>query len=143
MTRNTVDALAHASIVVVERAGYLLAFAPFFIDRLRTGLWPTSVFSLALDSALGAVIFLVAALMGYARRQAIRVNSLRTTLNEAIIHDLKNPMTAIMGCLSVVLEDGDVPHELRVAPDLGEDPHWVCEEDGTVVASVGHLSASR
>ena len=109
MTRNTVDALAHASIVLVERAGYLLAFAPFFIDRFRTGVWPTSVFSLALDSALGAVIFLVAALMGYARRQAIRVNSLRTTLNEAIIHDLKNPMTAIMGCLSVVLEDGGVP----------------------------------
>jgi len=41
------------------------------------------------------------------------------------------------------IEDGAVPHELRVAPDLGEDPHWVCEEDGTVVAPVGHLSASR
>ena len=33
------------------------------------------------------------------------------------------------------------PHELRVAPDLGEDPHWVCEEDGAVVASVGGLDA--
>ena len=31
------------------------------------------------------------------------------------------------------------PHELRVTPDLGEDPHWMCEEDGTVVASVGSL----
>lgn len=38
--------------------------------------------------------------------------------------------------------DGAVPHELRVAPDLGEDPHWVCEEHGTVVAPVGHLAAS-
>lgn len=30
-------------------------------------------------------------------------------------------------------------HELRVAPDLGEDPHWVCEELGAVVAPVGAL----
>ncbi len=37
-------------------------------------------------------------------------------------------------------DDVVAPHELRVAPDLGEDPHWVCEEDGTVVASVGALA---
>lgn len=37
-------------------------------------------------------------------------------------------------------DEGDVaPHELRVAPDLGEDPHWVCEEEGAVVAPVGAL----
>src|SRR5215218_6636399 len=40
--------------------------------------------------------------------------------------------------------DDDVPeHELRVTPDLGEDPHWVCEESGVVVARVGDLSAPR
>ena len=49
----------------------------------------------------------------------------------------------LCGRTHVDLEDEAVPHELRVAPDLGEDPHWVCEEDGTVVASVGQLSASR
>lgn len=31
------------------------------------------------------------------------------------------------------------PHELRVTPDLGEDPHWMCEEDGVLVAPVGAL----
>lgn len=31
------------------------------------------------------------------------------------------------------------PHPLRVDPDLGEDPHWVCEESGTVIAPVGAL----
>ena len=36
-------------------------------------------------------------------------------------------------------EEGEVPHELRVAPDLGDDPHWVCEERGCVVAPVGAL----
>ncbi len=34
-------------------------------------------------------------------------------------------------------EDGDDPHELRVTPDLGPDPQWMCEEDGCVVAPVG------
>jgi hypothetical protein len=39
---------------------------------------------------------------------------------------------------------GDVePHELRVTPDLGEDPHWVCEEDGSVVAAIGDLAPRR
>lgn len=38
--------------------------------------------------------------------------------------------------------DGEPPpHEMRVVPDLGEDPHWVCEEAGIVVASVGGLLA--
>lgn len=37
--------------------------------------------------------------------------------------------------------DADVaPHELRVSPDLGADPQWVCEEDGVVVAAVGALA---
>jgi hypothetical protein len=30
-------------------------------------------------------------------------------------------------------------HQLRIAPDLGPDPHWVCEDDGTVVAPLGAL----
>jgi hypothetical protein len=36
-------------------------------------------------------------------------------------------------------EGDDEPHELRVTPDLGENPHWVCEEHGCVVAPVGAL----
>jgi hypothetical protein len=37
-------------------------------------------------------------------------------------------------------EQALAPHELRVTPDLGDDPHWVCEEDGAVVAPVGDLT---
>ncbi len=33
----------------------------------------------------------------------------------------------------------DAEHSLHVEPELGEDPHWVCEESGTVVAPVGGL----
>ena len=38
-------------------------------------------------------------------------------------------------------EDGDDAHELRVTPDLGPDPQWMCEEHGCVVAPVGALHA--
>ncbi len=31
-------------------------------------------------------------------------------------------------------------HALHIEPDLGEDPHWVCEESGIVVAPLGTLS---
>jgi hypothetical protein len=37
-------------------------------------------------------------------------------------------------------EDAEEPHELRVTPDLGPDPHWMCEEEGCVVAPIGALS---
>ena len=30
-------------------------------------------------------------------------------------------------------------HELRIDPDLGPDPHWVCEEAGVLVAGLGEL----
>ncbi len=32
-----------------------------------------------------------------------------------------------------------VEHALRVEPELGADPHWVCEESASVVARVGAL----
>ena len=33
-------------------------------------------------------------------------------------------------------------HELRVEPDLGPDPQWVCEDAGAVVAPLGGLVAA-
>jgi len=31
------------------------------------------------------------------------------------------------------------PHELRIEPELGPSPHWVCERSGIVVAALGTL----
>ncbi|HSI93140.1 MAG TPA: hypothetical protein VK925_06535 [Jiangellaceae bacterium] len=30
-------------------------------------------------------------------------------------------------------------HELRISPELGTDPHWICEESGMTVAPLGAL----
>lgn len=35
--------------------------------------------------------------------------------------------------------EGDPFHSLAVVPELGPDPHWVCEESGLEIAAVGHL----
>ena len=48
------------------------------------------------------------------------------------------PVCLVDHSSDAVPADG-APHELRVDPDLGEDPHWVCEEAGVVVAPVGAL----
>jgi hypothetical protein len=34
------------------------------------------------------------------------------------------------------------PHALAVEPELGPDPHWVCEAAGAVVAPVGALKGA-
>jgi hypothetical protein len=31
-------------------------------------------------------------------------------------------------------------HELRIEPELGPDPHWVCERAGISVSALGHLT---
>lgn len=35
--------------------------------------------------------------------------------------------------------DETSPHELRIRPELGPDPHWVCEKAGMQVAPLGRL----
>jgi hypothetical protein len=35
--------------------------------------------------------------------------------------------------------DDTSPHELRIEPELGPDPHWVCEKAGITVAPLGAL----
>lgn len=61
-------------------------------------------------AALAAMLALIA-LIVRARRLAERVDGLRKTMAEAIIHDLKNPMTSVMGGISCVLHDDLAPEQ--------------------------------
>lgn len=58
-----------------------------------------------------AVMLVLIVLIWRARRLAERVDGLRKTMAEAIIHDLKNPMTSVMGGISCVLHDDLTPDQ--------------------------------
>lgn len=88
-----------------DRLVYVLAALPFFTDYLQTGRWSANGFHLAVNAVLGGVIFTIILQLRRAWRRQALIDGLRKTLNEAIIHDLKNPMTSIMGCLSCILYD--------------------------------------
>ena len=101
--------------VVKDHLVFLLAVFPFITDYLQTGKWFAGVFAMVLNAVLGGIIFTIVLLLRQARRRQIIVEGLRQTLIEAIIHDLKNPMTSIMGCLSCLIHesaDAEQQHKL-------------------------------
>lgn len=58
-----------------------------------------------------AVMLVLIVLIWRARKLAERVDGLRKTMAEAIIHDLKNPMTSVMGGISCVLQEELTPEQ--------------------------------
>jgi hypothetical protein len=54
-----------------------------------------------------------------------------------VAQDLQEALEGVFGPWPPCRLDG--AHQLRVEPDLGEDPRWVCEDCSAVVAPVGEL----
>jgi len=54
-----------------------------------------------------------------------------------VAQDLQEALEGVHGRWPRCRADGS--HQLRVEPDLGEDPHWVCEDCSSRVAEVGGL----
>ncbi len=92
--------------LLAERASYLFTGAPFLGDYLLNGRTPSSPAALLVAGALASVILALILVTRHNRKLTQRIDTLRQTMNEAIIHDLKNPMTSIMGCLSVLRDNG-------------------------------------
>lgn len=61
-------------------------------------LTPSLGTTLALSTAVSGLLLVARR----ARRRAGRLEDLRQTLDQAIIHDLKNPMTSVIACLAVL-----------------------------------------
>ncbi|MDX3076007.1 hypothetical protein [Streptomyces sp. MI02-7b] len=58
-----------------------------------------------------------------------------------VAQDVKDALLERMGRWPLCPRCAD-PHALDVEPELGPDPHWVCESLGEVVAPVGSLAAA-
>ncbi|MDE2313708.1 MAG: HAMP domain-containing histidine kinase [Elusimicrobia bacterium] len=106
---------------MVERLAYVLVLSPFLASYLvrRGAAWTAP--AVAADVAVAAVILAFVLLMRRTRRLTQKINNLRKTMSEAIIHDLKNPMTAVMGCLSCAISEDVDPK--RLAALLGVALH--------------------
>ena len=57
-----------------------------------------------------------------------------------VAQDVQDALLASAGRWPLCPRCEDATHCLYVDPDLGgPDPHWVCEETGTVIARIGEL----
>lgn len=54
-----------------------------------------------------------------------------------VAQDVQEAISPAVGRWPQCRTDGD--HTLHVEPDLGEDPHWVCEDCAAIVAAIGEL----
>ena len=54
-----------------------------------------------------------------------------------VAQDVQESLSASVGRWPRCRMSGD--HTLHVEPDLGDDPHWVCEDCSAVVAPIGGL----
>jgi hypothetical protein len=54
-----------------------------------------------------------------------------------IAQDVQEALATSLGRWPLCRSDGS--HMLHVEPDLGEDPHWICEDCHAVVTPIGSL----
>lgn len=109
----------------VERAGYALVFLPLVTDFLERGRWPRPGRELVTEVVLGLLVLFYAGVIRWVRKRLERLEEDRKTLTALLIHDLKNPLTVVMGTLS----------HLDDHPDDVERRKWIraalrsCRED--------------
>ena len=97
--------------VTVERLSYLSALLPLAASLALHGSVPLSGAAIGATAVMSGVMIALVLLARHNRRLTERNDALLKTMNEAIIHDLKNPMTSIMACLWML--EGDEADEAR------------------------------
>lgn len=93
----------------LEIASYFLPAVPWLVGGPADPAgpaWPTGLFvKIALSAVLAVFIWLLHDL----RKKTSELESMKKNLSHAAIHDLKGPLTAIIGALSIVEEPGVDP----------------------------------
>jgi hypothetical protein len=56
-----------------------------------------------------------------------------------VAQDLQEALVDILGRWPSCPRHHQVPHVLRLRPDLGIEPQWICEQDAVVIAPLGEL----
>src|SRR4051794_19126784 len=93
---NIIDHL----LILVERLSYALILLPFLGDFLERGRVPSGAREWITEVFIGVLIILYIAILRRTRRRITRLESLRQSLTRLLVHDMKNPLTCVMGALS-------------------------------------------
>lgn len=100
-------------LLIVERLSYFLILVPWLTDFIEKGAFPTSGRGVLTEIVLGAIIIVFIVVLRLTRKEIVSLDFLRESLAQAVIHDLKGPLTSIMGSLSVVNEQPELELERR------------------------------
>ena len=117
-----------ASMIAVVGVNYVFTYPYFAIDFTITGYPVTFIAMLAVacsDSALTTQIKKQEQIRLEAEKEKMRGNLLR-----AVSHDIRTPLTSIMGAASVVLENyGELSDEKRMdfLKDIREESQWLIQ----------------
>lgn len=121
MTRYSIDRWLRG----IEWMGYTLVFLPLVTDFLERGRWPRPGRELVTEVLLGSLVLFYAIVVHWVRRHLERLEEDRKTLTALLLHDLKSPLTTVIGTLSY----------LESHPDDVERRKWIraalrsCRED--------------
>lgn len=117
--------LYSARFRALEYFSYILLAVPWLAGALGDSFLRPGAAGLVLKAVLSAVILTFILLLRGVRRRMNSLDSLKRNLALAAIHDLKGPLTAIIGALAIVEEPGIDPEVkeklLKVAAQSSKD----------------------
>ncbi|MBL8024221.1 MAG: HAMP domain-containing histidine kinase [Elusimicrobia bacterium] len=93
----------------IELTGYGLVFLPFLTDYIEHGRWPKTPIQLVTEGAVGLLILFYVRVIGQARSRLNRLEEERKDLTALLLHDMKTPLTVVMGTLTYLNEHPDDP----------------------------------
>ena len=100
-------------LLFIERTGYLLVLLPFLTDFFETGKWPHTVRDLVTETTMGLLILFYVRVIAFVRRRLTTLEIEREKLTTLLVHDMRSPLSAIMGTLSYLEEHPDDPERRK------------------------------
>jgi len=119
---------------VIEVIGYFIFLIPWIPDLLREGALSYGASDLAVKIILGAAVLAFLALLRDVRKKISSLDVLKQDLSMAAIHDLKGPLTSIIGALSLISEpDMDALTKERLLKVAADSSHSMVKLIETLV----------
>lgn len=87
---------------LIEWLSYPLVLVPTLTDFIESGHLPNQPREWITEMSVGGLILLFVAYVRATRKEMLELEEQKADLTDAIIHDLKNPLSSVLGALDVV-----------------------------------------